>query len=191
MKSIKEVERIKYEKVWSDRAYAVRADGDPVVDLAFDLMGCKPGETLIDWGCGSGKPAAKFQAKGLSVLGFDIAHNCMDADVKVPLLVRCLWDLPDDNVTAQYAFSTDVLEHIPPSELGAVLYNISARTTKAAFIQVCLVLDISGPRMNPPERLHLSILTVDQWRDRLSSLWAKVEDVKIGGKARYAFVCYK
>lgn len=189
---IQEQERIKYEKVWSDRGYARQADGDPVVDLAFELMGCKRGQSLIDWGCGCGRPAAKFQAKGLDVVGFDIASNCLDADVKIPLLVRCLWDLPNDGVVADYAFSTDVLEHIPPDHLRTVMWNMRVRTYNAAFIQVCTVLDSSGPKMDPPEVLHLSVMSASQWYDKLSTVWGSVERLAgIGGKSRCAFLCRK
>jgi len=186
---IKETERTKYETVWADRGYAAQADGDPVVDLAFNIMGCVHGESLIDWGCGCGRPAAKFQRLGLSVVGFDIAYNCMDKDVGVPLLIRCLWDLPNDGVAADYAFCTDVLEHIPPEKLGLVIANMRARTHKAAFIQVCTVLDTSGPKMSPPQRLHLSVFPTSVWEQKLLAVWPAVKPVKAGGKVRSAFLC--
>lgn len=192
MDDLKESERRKYEKVWSDRAYARQADGEPLVDLAFEIMGCKVGETLIDWGCGCGRPAAKFQAKGLTVVGFDIAKNSMDDNVRVPFLTRCLWDLPNDGVSSDYAFCTDVLEHIPPDHLREVMWNMRKRTRVAAFIQVCTVLDTSGPKMNPPEVLHLSVMSADAWKEKLKSIWDLVHHVPgVGGKARSVFLCIK
>lgn len=188
-----EAERAKYERVWADRnrAYAKQADGDPVVDRAFEEMGCKKGESLIDWGCGCGRPAAKFQAKGLDVVGFDIAANCLDADVKIPFLQRCLWDLPEDGVSSDYAFSTDVLEHIPPEHLPKVLSNIHKRTRKAAFLQVCTRLDRYGPSMDPPMRLHLAVYPHETWAAMLYSYWRTGIEYPNIGKARSAFLCFK
>lgn len=188
---VQELEREKYESVWADRVYAKQADGSPVVDLAFNFMGCRRGETLIDWGCGCGRPAASFQEKGLSVVGLDIAKNCLDSDVRIAFLQRCLWDLPDDGMESDYAFSTDVLEHIPLDKLEIVIENIYDRTKKSAFIQVCTVLDTFGPSMNPPQRLHLSVLPEGAWMYKLRRSWPAVELVYVGGKARRAFLCSK
>jgi hypothetical protein len=127
----------------------------------------------------------------LLVTGIDIAHNCLDSDVKIPFLKRCLWDLPDDNMSSDYAFCTDVLEHIPFWRVDKVLENMWERTNKAAFMQICLVPDTSGPKMDPPERLHLCVQPAEFWKDKLLSYWKSVEQLEVGGKARKAFLCFK
>lgn len=186
-----ETEKRKYEKVWSNRAYAKQADGEPVLEEAYKLLGCKPGESLIDWGCGCGRPAQKFQDKGLSVLGVDIAHNCMDEGITVPFLQRCLWDWPLDGISSDYAFCTDVLEHIPYEYLLKVIRNMFRRTHKAAFIQVCTAHDTYGRKMDPPEVLHLTVMPEKDWLDLLSAAWSRIYPVpNLGGKSRSCFVCY-
>ena len=184
-----EEERLKYEKVWSNRDYAVQADGEPLVDLAYDIMECKPGEMLTDWGCGCGRPAAKFRVKGLRVMGVDIAHNCLDENLigAFKLHVGCLWNIMIPK--AHYAFCTDVLEHIPPTYVDDVLRNIRASTTKAAFIQVCVLPDIWGAKMDPPTVLHLTVQPGDWWEAQLHKHWKTVERIGVGGKARRAFLC--
>lgn len=190
---MQEAERIKYEKVWSNRDYAAQADGEPLVNLAFDLMGCKRGQSLIDWGCGCGRPAAKFQAKGLKVTGVDIAHNCRDSnlDFSFSLVVACMWQQCIVNVVplADYAFCTDVLEHLPIDRVDDSLKNIRACTLRAAFIQVCILPDIWGKRMNPPTTLHLTVMPGEWWLAKLQKYWSTVELVRVGGKARRAFLC--
>jgi hypothetical protein len=183
-------ERDKYQKVWTYDFYRDQADGDPVVETAFKQMGCKPGESLIDWGCGKGTPARKFQQMGLQVTGFDIANNCLDPDVNIPLVVGCLWDLPKGvKLVADYAFCTDVLEHLPEEHVEDALVNIYTHTVKAAFIQVCTAPDTSGRKMDPPMTLHLTVRSPSWWYDRLSKLWM-IRTVESRGKSRSYFVCW-
>lgn len=189
--SLKASERTKYETVWGEYpAYRSQADGDPVVDLAFDELGCKPGESLIDWGCGKGTPAQKFQDKGLVVTGFDIAHNCLDPGITVPLVVGCLWEKP--NITSDYSFCTDVLEHIPPEHLDAAISVIYACTRKAAFIQVCVTHDTFGAKhMDPPQVLHLSVMSSEVWASKLVSAGWQIRLSGNLGKSRWWAVVRK
>jgi hypothetical protein len=184
-----EVERLKYEHVWTYSGYREQADGAPLVQLAYTMMGCQPPETLIDWGCGRGTPAQQFQDLGLQVQGVDIAHNCLNPGVTVPLHVACLWDddLPDW-LYARYAFCTDVLEHIPQEHLPATLRNIRIRTLKAAFIQVCTEPDIWGAKLNPPQPLHLTVRPKEWWQTVLEGFWGKVA-INSAGRSRCCFYC--
>jgi methyltransferase family protein len=153
--------------------------------MAFDSMGCKPGQTLIDWGCGNGPPAAKLAAKGLRVIGLDIADNCLDADVHIPLVVAPMWSPPDD-LRADYAFSTDALEHVPEDMIGRTLDVIRERTSIAAFFQIYTMVDVSGDNMDPPVRLHLTIRDGDWWEKEIRSRWSDV--TRMVGINHYGFV---
>jgi hypothetical protein len=189
-------EMVKYTKVWSNRDYGVQSDGEPLVELAYQTMGCKPGDSLVDWGCGCGRPAAKFAEMGLNVIGIDIAYNSRDQAVrkKFGFLQGCLFDPyvhEHYNLTADFAFCTDVLEHIPPIKLGYVLDKLAENTRKKAFIQVCVLPDTYGKKMSPPEELHLSVCAPDVWFAMLQRRWPTVEQLTLGGRARRAFVCSK
>ncbi len=182
-------ERDKYLNVWGYSSYRNQADGAPVVDRAFELMGCKPGETLIDWGCGTGLPAAQLAALGLVVTGFDIAANCLNEGIDIPLVVGCLWS-PPAGLEADYGFSTDVMEHIPPDAIDLAFDAIAARTRKAAYIQVDTAPDISGPRMNPPTTLHLTVEPSEWWTEQLRARWREVT-LHPGTFSRVGFLCLK
>lgn len=187
---IQDDERKKYEAVWTYEFYREQADGEPWVDHAFEKMGCKPGETLIDWGCGKGTPAQLFKEKGLDVTGLDIAHNCLDEGVDIKLVTGCLWSPPSELAPSDYAFCTDVLEHLPPNKVDLALQHICERTRKAAFIQVCIAPDTAGRKMDPPMKLHLSVFPPHVWTDKLKQLWRGVR-MSQGRKSRVFYVCTK
>ena len=180
-------ERVKYERVWDDSRYRTQTDGLPAVFRAFRGMGCKPGETLIDWGCGTGRAAKLFADKGLQVTCFDIAANAMDSSIELPFVQGCLWE-PPDGLEADYGFCADVLEHIPPDYIEASLSTIYWRSKIAAFIQVDTVRDISGALMEPPEVLHLCVRKKKWWQDQLEAFWSEVIPSQ-GAFTRWQFLC--
>lgn len=187
--SIEREELDKYQAVWNNRGYADQADGDPCVIPAWHALGCKPEETMIDWGCGSGKPAKKFQDMGLQVTGFDVAFNCLDPGVDVKLVIGFLWNPPKE-LTADYSFSTDVLEHIPPERLDECMDVLRDRTRKAGFFQVDTFPDISGPKMNPPRMLHLSLHSAQWWLNEFKKRWPVVR-MTPGTYTRWRYLCLK
>lgn len=179
-------ETAKYRKAWSYDRYRKVAPGEALVGAAATIMGCRAGETLIDWGCGTGRAAAAFQALGMKVTGFDIADNCLDSAVDVPLVVGCLWD-PPPGLSALYGYCTDVLEHIPPKQVGPVLDGIAERTRKAAFFQVATFHDGFGKVLGEP--LHLTVRPADWWLGRLEKRWRVV--TRSGDDKRPQFVCWR
>ena len=186
----KDTERAKYETVWSNRKYREQADGIPVVRRAFVQMSCQPGETLIDWGCGSGQCASAFQKMGLQVTGFDIAHNCLDKGIDIPLVVGTLWEPPME-LESDFGFCTDVLEHLPPDYVEQSIEAISMRTLRACYFQVDTVPDSSGPKMSPPQRLHLCVRDPDWWLEKLMPHWPGGIVNEKGFYSRWRFVAFK
>jgi len=189
MTSLLEQEREKYEAVWAHASYREQADGEPAVERTVKQMGCMMGQSIIDWGCGNGTCARMLSMVGLKVTGFDIAPNCLDKDVTVPLVVGTLWNPPHD-LRSDYAFCTDVLEHIPPIYLLKCLDEIAAHTNYAAFIQIDTFPDLSGPRMNPPRHLHLSLHGPYWWNRELLARWRVVE-MSPGLFTRWRYLCRK
>ena len=188
--SFAEQEREKYERVWRDRRYREQNDGWPVVSTALEMLGCQAGESIIDWGCGTGACAEWFQRKGLLSTGFDIAHNCLNGNVRVPLVIGTIWD-PPKNLKADYAFCTDVLEHIPPEHIEQTLDVLFKRTRKAAYIQVDTEPDMFGSKMDPPTTLHLCIQSGSWWYEQLAKRWPIIGHVGRGEYSRWNFLCRK
>lgn len=182
-----EAEAHKYRRVWSDARYRRQADGESVIPLAWYGLRMQPGERLIDWGCGSGIPAAEFARRGMKVTGFDIADNCLNDDVSIPLVVGTLWN-PPAHLWADYGFCTDVLEHVPTEHVRACLAIIAERCPKGSFLQVDTVPDLSGPKMRPPTTLHLTVWSRECWEGVIREYWPNV-DVIQGTFSRWCFLC--
>jgi hypothetical protein len=176
-------ERAKYEEIWSRENYGEFAPGEHFVDLAIWELGIKPGDSVIDYGCGSGKAATMFQRHGMNTTGIDFAMNCVHPGAEFSVfLVACLWELPD--VQADWAYCTDVMEHIPSEKVNDVLRGIAKRTRKGAFFNIATRDDVMGGMIG--KRLHMTVLTAEAWLDLLSQYWS-VE--MTAGDGEVYFIC--
>lgn len=165
MTSLADLEREKYEKVWTFPKYRDWSPGESLVCDAVMSLNMKPGESVIDYGCGTGRALKLFQEMDIKVTGIDHAANCLETDV--PFIQSCLWDLPD--IESDYAFCTDVMEHIPEEKVSDVLNGIKERC-RAAYFQICLTKDGFGPLILG-EPLHLTVQPVEWWAQKMP--WAK------------------
>lgn len=157
-------EAYKYSQMWESDDYRKFAPGEHCVDDAIKLLSIKLNDKLIDFGCGTGRGAAKFQEMGYSVIGVDIALNCLDKDVRIPLCIGCLWDLPL-NLFCDYGYCTDVMEHIPTDRVDLVIMNLSRACRKGCYFQICLTEDHFGILID--DHLHLTVKPVEWWLEIL------------------------
>lgn len=127
------------------------------------------GDSLIDYGCGTGRALTLFQGWGLSVRGVDIAKNCLDSDL--PFIRACLWDMPE--LSSKWAYCTDVMEHIPEEKVDSVLAQIAERC-EGAFFQIAMRPDSSG-MLIIGEQLHLTVRDINWWERALKKHWPSVE----------------
>jgi hypothetical protein len=175
-------ERIKYERLWTHADYRRWSPGEHCAEHAMARLGMKPSESISDFGCGTGRAAALFQRHGLVVFAIDDAANCLDADLRVPLEIACLWDLPPTPAT-DYGFCADVMEHIPLEHVDATLANIAGRVRRAVFFRISTAPDGCGKLIG--ERLHLTVEPADWWVERVGRYfrvtdWRRdVSDVEI------------
>lgn len=165
-------ERLKYQAMWEQPAYRERSPGMRLAARAHAWMGCKPRESLCDWGAGTGRASAWFADQGLQVTAVDIAENAItefDGDVSI----ANLWELPDTLGRFDYGYCCDVMEHIPPEHVEASMRGIAERTTKAAFFQIALFECHMGDDLGL--HLHLTVRPANWWCSTLQRQFGTVD----------------
>jgi SAM-dependent methyltransferase len=91
-------------------------------DMLRNFLRPAPGELIVDLGCGSGRALLWNQDLGATAIGIDIApFFSRDARTGIDLLLGDLRRLPFADGTFDKAWSLDVLEHLSPEALAAML----------------------------------------------------------------------
>lgn len=177
-----EQEREKYRRMWTEvRGYRSTSPGEKLVPLFLALSSAKPGDTVLDAGCGPGRAALKLQEAGLNAYMLDITPEAPDREARIlPFIQACLWSRavwPDYD----WVYCCDVLEHIPPEHVSATLDNLRDMTKKGAFLQIALFADGWGNKIG--ETLHLSVHDQDWWKERIERRW-QAPDYRASGDGR-------
>ena len=173
-------EREKYEKMWTFGAYRKDAPGESMVEHAIESLGMKQGDSVIDFGCGTGRASAKFKSLGYNVKSIDFAANCVDEGVDLDFIQACLWDLPD--IRAEYGYCTDVMEHIPPEKVQDVISGIASRV-KAAYFNIATRDDALGALIG--KKLHMTVMDAAHWESLLKLHWDDVMVIEHDGEATF------
>ncbi len=91
-------------------------------DMLRKFLRPRRGNLVVDLGCGSGRALVWNRDLGAESVGIDISpFFSQDARRDVPLLLGDLRRLPFADGTFNKAWSLDVLEHLSPEALGAML----------------------------------------------------------------------
>ncbi len=157
-------ERDKYRRLWQHDEYRLASPGESCAERALALLGARAGESIADFGCGTGRASVVFRRHGLAVRAIDHAENCLDPGVELPLEIACLWDIPRGPAT-DYGFCADVMEHIPMPRVDAVLAGIAARVRRATYFRIATVPDACGKLIGEP--LHLTVEPAEWWGARV------------------------
>ena len=137
-----------------------------------------PGDRVIDFGCGTGRVARNFLAKGLHITLVDLCPNCLDPEIelllslfpeRISFIETCLWNLPKEIEIADWVYCCDVLEHIPEKKIDFVLKSINSRNSKGGYFSIGLKEDVFGKTIN--SSLHLCLQSKDWWDKKISSYW--------------------
>jgi SAM-dependent methyltransferase len=181
-----------YERCYSEEAKEYRnfSPGETLVyhfwDAATNILGSEPYETqtLVDYGCGTGRASLTLARQGLKVTAVDFADNCLDPHVKTAIEgdfsdklkfeVRDLTKPLPDDFKSQYGYCCDVLEHIPEEDIDAVLMNVLGHS-KHCWFQISCIEDHFGghPHIkgdNEELHLHLTVWDYNKWLKKFSDL---------------------
>ncbi len=135
----------------SPRGYGQR--GDKWADGVRRLVAKYEATSVLDYGCGAGtlKVALKsILPSTVRVDEYDIAIQGKDIEPDFADLVVC----------------TDVLEHIEPDRLDAVLAHVKEKARKAIF--VVIATRPAKKTLSDGSNAHLIIENDDWWKDRLT-----------------------
>lgn len=157
-------EAAKYEKMWGVADYRTLSPGEEIAGKFLSLV--EPDGLVIDFGCGTGRGGMRLADNGIDVLLVDFVDNSRDEAAKrLPFLKSDLTKpIP---AQAPYGFCTDVLEHIPPGDVDAVINNVMNSAPKT-FFQISTVPDEMGMLIG--EHLHLTVRPHAWWRETFQRL---------------------
>lgn len=173
---IKPVERDheaeKYRKMWGFDQYRRVAPGEQIATTFLQQAQPKPGDTVVDFGAGTGRGALMLAVLGnMDVTMVDFATNCLDAEVREMLTTQshAMHFVEADlrkpiPVSAKYGYCTDVMEHIPTDDVDAVLRHV-LKAAQHVFFQISLVDDACGALIGEP--LHLTVRPFEWWRQKM------------------------
>lgn len=171
-------EREKYVKMWQRDGYRAYSPAEvSIEDIA--RFAPSPPATIIDFGCGTGRAGVKLAERGYDVVLVDFASNARDAEAcALPFFE---FDLSQPcPLRAPYGYCCDVLEHIPPTQVDAVITNIMASAPQV-FFQISTVPDRWGVAIG--QSLHLSVHPASWWVETFKRLGYSVQNVTHTGNA--------
>lgn len=157
-------EQEKYERMWRVKGYRTYSPGEESVDLFISKI-CPPGRVL-DIGCGTGRAGLKLKAAGFDVTLMDFTENSRDYEALVLPFIQHDITKPFP-IQTTHGFCADVMEHLPPDDVGTVLKNIRSAVTGTCFFQISTQPDRFGAVIN--QELHLTVKPGDWWREQLES----------------------
>lgn len=179
-------ERAKYDLIWSQYpSYRDCSPGEvfaPFFLQFFQTEICSS-QSVIDFGCGTGRACHAFIAQNLNVTLVDFSSEALDEEIRnllhlcpqmVAFVQACLWDLPKTLKSAEWIYCCDVLEHIPEERIDQVLKGISSRMKKGGYLSICLQEDLSGKQLGFP--LHLTVKNKEWWQKKLSRYFSLLKE---------------
>lgn len=165
-------EQQKYMKCWNVEDYRKVSPGERCVDMFLeavqDIMPEHQGQTLIDFGCGTGRAAMRLD-ETFDVTPMDFACNALDEAVAKHFGERFV----EHDITrktalkAEWGYCSDVMEHLPPEQVDDALDAIF-ESCDNVFFQIATIPDHFGGHPDIKEQLHLTVWDYDQWLKKFS-----------------------
>ena len=171
-------ERAKYEACYRGKGYRKASPAHRNLQFIIDQLapegGFEPRATIIDFGCATGRAALELHKSGrFDITMIDIADNCLNVEVKERLsdrfkFIRHDLSLPID-ISSDYGYCVDVMEHAPPSETDAVIDVIIGAAKKVLFIIAMFDHVAEDVDTGKVINLHLCLHDFDWWKEKLES----------------------
>lgn len=157
-------EKRKYEKVWRVDSYRNISPGAHGVKLFGTALPSIKGDSITDFGCGSGRASRALKNMGYHPVMVDITRGSLDISERnsdIPFYEESLWQLPYDFPITDWCYCFDVMEHIPIGKVGDVLEGIYKYTRKGGLFHISTAPDTFGRRIG--ETLHLTVKPATWW----------------------------
>jgi 2-polyprenyl-3-methyl-5-hydroxy-6-metoxy-1,4-benzoquinol methylase len=182
------LEKAKYKKMWAHEIYRFSSPGLEAAPLFLESFKeeVRPGDSLTDFGCGTGLVALSFLEKAFKVHLVDIAENCLEDKIATLMQLlpdqlfftqASLWELPDAMEKSDWIYCVDVLEHLPRDKVETALTLLASKTKKGGLIQVFHKEEPFGALID--ETLHLTIQPEKWWTEKIGSCWKLLDIVPI------------
>lgn len=168
-------EKAKYDRIHQVPGYS---PGPGIAFVNNALKYIKQGDSIIDFGCGTGDAAQAFIDLGHDVHAVDISVNGLRHDFGNKFYQSPLHKLDKELPPAKWGFCVDVMEHLPPSWVDLALKQM-ARKVENCFFVISGVPDTWGKKIN--ETLHLTVMPGNWWLDRIGAYWAIVQLIRADG----------
>ena len=163
-------EQEKYEAMWKHPSYRAFSPGAHSVSKFMEVANPKPGESIRDLGCGSGRVGVAFAEAGMQVTQYDFAANCRDPEIDLPFVQHDLMQIVP-GLPADWAYCCDMLEHIPTADVPRVLRHVVI-AGKKTFLQISCTEDHCGEMIG--EELHLTVQPYEWWKDKLEAFQCEI-----------------
>ena len=178
----------KYTELWNsvpEYREASAADLLAPAFLSYFAREIRRGERILDFGCGAGRSAVPFLAKGLQVDLIDFVETCLDPDIFLRTVTQdirfwdaCLWNLPPDLPIADWIVCFDVLEHLPEEKVGDALKAMAQRMRRGGLFSIDLCADRFGEEVG--DTLHLTLKPKEWWHAQVSAYFTILEELAKG-----------
>ncbi len=174
-------EKQKYEQVWAIDRYREASPGLRAIEDAIRELGMQEGETVCDYGCGTGQASLMLIKHGLRVSALDITESALNEEARTCERLHFqevdLCTCPDSIAYAtDWAYCSDLMEHIPTPYIALVLEKIARLTSKGAFFNISNGDDCFGRMIK--QELHPSKLPHEIWKELIEQFFVihKVTD---------------